>query len=96
MMWYAGVEVTGAAEATAQSTAFTLLHNETLESGRYVPNYDEDDAKNDIMTLLYPNFVFLPVLTNKGAALNFGDNRLADLQARVQHAQPRGPILPLR
>ena len=93
MMWYAGVEVTGAAEATAQSTAFTLLHNETLESGRYVPNYDEDDAKNDIMTLLYPNFVFLPVLTNKGAALNFGDNRLADLQARVQHALAHMPTI---
>ena len=65
MMWYAGIEVSDAATATAQTTAFTLLHNETLDSGRYVPNYDEDDAKNNVLTLLYPNFKFLPVLQPK-------------------------------
>ena len=66
------------ASPDAAPATFTLLHNETMTAGRYVPNIN-----GTTKALMKPTFAFIPVVTARGAALNFGDNRLADLQARV-------------
>ena len=81
MEWYAAIGDVVVSDAEDKKSVFTIFHNETMKNGRYVPNYDEDTLeKKD------PSFVFVPVLTARGAALNYGDNRLADLQYRTQFA----------
>jgi len=83
MEWYAGIGNIKPGSTTTKST-FTIFHNETMSSGRYVPNFDEDTLEQ-----LKPTFVFVPVLTDKGMSMNYGDNRLADLQYRAQNAMTK-------
>ncbi len=75
MKWVAAVS------SSSDGRRFTILHNETLKAGRYVPRMDETTLQ-----LKDPPFEFVPVLTTRGYALNFWDNRLADLQYRTHHA----------
>ena len=67
MEWYSAIgNVVVSADETTKSS-FTIFHNETMSYGRYVPNFDEE-------TLLKkePSFIYVPVLTSRGASLNFG------------------------
>ena len=74
MEWFASignVKLGSTSSKTMKKSSFTIFHNETMSGGRYVPNYDEDTLqKKD------PSFIFVPVLTARGASLNYGDNRL--------------------
>jgi len=78
MTYFAGVHLVG-------PDSFSILYNESLAGGRYIPNVDPATG-----TLNTPSFTFLPSLSRRSAALNFGDNRLAGLQYRVQNALAGG------
>ena len=75
MQYFAAVSLN-----TKAPVNFAILHNETLKEGRYVPKMKKSDP-NSLDT-----FEFVPAMTRRAEALNYGDNRLADLQYRTQAA----------
>ena len=58
---------------------FTVLYNETLTEGRFLPNLDE--ATYEFKS---PPLTYVPALTTRGRVMAMGDNRLADFTSRVQ------------
>jgi len=64
-----------------EAKQFSIYHNESLTKGRYLPNVDPKTMK-----MKDPPLTFVPALTTRGTVLAFGDNRLADLAAKTQHA----------
>ena len=58
---------------------FTILYNETLAKGRFLPNVDEKT-----MQFKKPPLTYVPALTTRGTVLTMGDNRLTDLTSKVQ------------
>ena len=61
--------------------SFSIYYNESLTSGRYLPNMD---AKT--MAWKNPPLTYVPALTTRGTVLAFGDNRMTDLASKVQNA----------
>ena len=74
--FYACVDFTD--ESNADSD-FTILFNETLSDGRYLPNVDEGT-----LLPLDPPLAYFPAVTKSSSILAFGDNRLVDLASRLQ------------
>ena len=73
--YFAAVEFEVTAEKTEKkASAFTVHYNETLTSGRYLPNTLSDS----------PPLTYFPALTTSDEVMNFGNNRLIDLTSRLQ------------
>ena len=69
-----------------KANTFSIYHNESLTAGRYLPNMDETTLK-----MKDPPLAYVPALTTRGTVLAFGDNRLADLASKAQHAVVGSP-----
>ena len=90
--YYACVDFTSIVDSS-NSKDFTLLYNETLTEGRYVPNVDL--VTNELIS---PPLVYMPAVTESSSIMAFGDNRLVDLASRLQlitnSQSPRDSIVP--